>query len=228
MSESSDTWQVLSYLNKCKEQILGFDYRVQSSPDGRPIAIMWMTPTMRTNLLRYYHILFLDCQKRQTNKIAWPYIGPSVLNSENKVAVCCEAMVTAEDIDTYTWVLKSMVEIEHRWSLKCIDIIYADCFITDSLLTNLGIKQTCCLHGDYYHLFREVWPKLENFGRLFVLVKNHLAKMLKSVTIDEWNISFAMASKLLSNRPDKLQLLNDIYSKPEYYAGYYIRKIQHH
>ena len=87
MSESSDTWQVLSYLNKCKVQILGFDYRVQYSPDGRLIAIMWMTPTVRTNLLRYSHILFLDCQKRQMNKIAWPYIGPSVLNSENKVAV---------------------------------------------------------------------------------------------------------------------------------------------
>ena len=38
-------------------------------------------------------------------------------------------------------------------------------------------------------------------------------------------ISFAEATTLLSNRPDKLQLLNDIYSKPEYYAGYYTRKI---
>ena len=76
------------------------------------------------------------------NKIAWPYMGPSVLNSENHVAVCCEAIVTAEDIDTYTWVIQSMLEIEPRWSLTCIDIIYANCFITDTLLTNLGIKDT--------------------------------------------------------------------------------------
>ena len=142
MSESSNTWQVLNYLQKCKVQITGFDFRIQHSTDGRPIAIMWMTPTMRTNLLRYSHILFLDCQKRQMNKIAWPYMGPSVLNSENRVAVCCEAIVTAEDIDTYTWVIKSMLDIEPRWSLACIDIIFADCFITDKLLTNLGIKDT--------------------------------------------------------------------------------------
>ena len=70
MSENSNTWQVLTYLQKCKEDILGFDFRIQYSPDGRPTAIMWMTPGMRTNLLRYSHILFLDCQKRQMNKIA--------------------------------------------------------------------------------------------------------------------------------------------------------------
>ena len=50
--------------------------------------------------------------------------------------------------------------------------------------------------------------------------------MLKSVTIDEWNISFTEASKSLSDCPDNLQLLNDIYSKPEYYAGYHTRKIK--
>ena len=119
------------------------------------------------------------------NKIAWPYMGPSVLNSENHVAVCCEAIVTAEDIDTYTWVIQSMLDIEPRWSLACIDIIFADCFITDKLLINLGIKDTCCLHGDYYHLFREVWPKPENFGRLFTLIENPLCKMLKSLTVHE-------------------------------------------
>ena len=80
MSESSSTWQVINYLQQCTVEIKGFDYRIQKSTDGRPIAIMWMTPTMRTNLLRYSHILFLDCQKRQMNKIAWPYMGPSVLN----------------------------------------------------------------------------------------------------------------------------------------------------
>ena len=93
------------------------------------------------------------------------------------------------------------------------------------MLINLGIKDTCCLHGDYYHLFREVWPKPENFGRLFTLIENPLCKMLKSTTVHEWKHSFDEASELLSQHPDKLQLLKDIYSKPDYYAGYYIRQI---
>ena len=82
--------------------------------------------------------------------------GPISFNSENYVVVCCEAIVTAEDIDTYTWVIQSMLNVEPRWSLPCIYIFYADYFITNTLLTNLGIKDTCCLHGDYYHLFCEV------------------------------------------------------------------------
>ena len=64
MSKNPNTWQVLSYLQKYKGRIVGFDYIVQHSPDGRPIVIMWMTPIMRTNLLRYSHILFLHCQER--------------------------------------------------------------------------------------------------------------------------------------------------------------------
>ena len=49
---------------------------------------------------------------------------------------------------------------------------------------------------------------------------------MKSVTINEWNNSFAEASDLISHHPDKLQLLKDIYSKPEYYAGYRTRQIK--
>ena len=64
------------------------------------------------------------------NKIAWPHIGPSISNSDNFVTVCYEAIVTAEDTDTYAWVIQCMLEIEPIWSLKCIYIIYVDCFIT--------------------------------------------------------------------------------------------------
>ena len=66
----------------------------------------------------------------------------------------CEAIVTSEDIDTYTWVFKSMVYIESRWSPSKMEILYADKLVTKKLLHNLDISDTCILHGDY-HLYKE-------------------------------------------------------------------------
>ena len=75
--------------------------------------------------------MFLDAQKRQMNKMCWPYIGPVVMNNEYQVRQCSEAIVTSEDIDTYVWIIKAMASIESRWSPSNIRIIFADGLITD-------------------------------------------------------------------------------------------------
>ena len=62
--------------------------------------------------------MFIDAQKRKYNKLNWPYIGPVIKNSDNRIGVTCEAIVTTEDIDTYTWIFKSMISIEPRWSVS--------------------------------------------------------------------------------------------------------------
>ena len=89
-----------------------------------------MTARMRYNLIRYGNIMFIDGQKRKYNKLNWPYIGPCIRNSDNRVGVTCEAIVTSEDIDTYTWVFKSMASIEPRWSPSKLEIIFADKLVT--------------------------------------------------------------------------------------------------
>ena len=71
---------------------------------------------MRYNLIRCGNIIFIDGHKTNYNKLNWPYIGPCINNSDNRVGVTCEAIVTSEDNDTYTWVFKSMAYIESRWS----------------------------------------------------------------------------------------------------------------
>ena len=69
----------------------------------------------------------------------WPYIGPIIKNSNNGISVVSEAIVTSEDIDTYTWIFEAMVSIEPRWSPSKLQIIYADGLITTRLLKNLNI-----------------------------------------------------------------------------------------
>ena len=73
-----------------------------------------MTNSMRQSLLRYVHVLFLGAQKRQMNKMGWPYIGPVVMNNEFHVHTCCEAIVISEDIDTHLWIIQSMSNIERK------------------------------------------------------------------------------------------------------------------
>ena len=226
MQNDSNVWSALQFLSSCKKTIYGFDYRVLRSTTGNPTALLYMTSRMRYNLLRYGNIIFIDGQKRKYNKLNWPYIGPVIKNSDNRIGVTCEAIVTSEDLDTYTWIFKSMTLIEPRWSLSKIQIIYGDGLITKTLLQNLGISNTCILHGDYFHLYKENWPQPQNFGIVvFKLIKAQLSTMLLSKTKSEWDKAFEEASVLLQAHPLKLELLEKIHSDPQYYAGYVTREI---
>ena len=40
---------------------------------------------MKANLIRFGDVMFLDAQKRQYNKLCWPYIGPVVKTNENQI-----------------------------------------------------------------------------------------------------------------------------------------------
>ena len=152
----SNVWSTLQYLKQCKDTISGFDYRILKGKRGNPTALLYMTSRMRYNLIRFGDIIFIDGQKRKYNKLNWPYIGPVIKNSDNHIGVTCEAIVTSEDNDTYTWVFKSMVSIEPRWSLSQLKILYADGLVCEKVLDNLNISNTCLLHGDFYLFLKKI------------------------------------------------------------------------
>ena len=119
-----------------------------------------------------------------------------------------------------------MASIEPRWSPSKLEILFADKLVTKKLLINLGILETCILHGDFYHLFKVNWPKPENFGIVvYKLIKSQLSKMLTCYTKAEWDRAFKEASDLILAHPLKLEILQDIHSQPEYYAGYVTRNV---
>jgi hypothetical protein len=144
-SESNDMWMAVSFLRKMKASTPGFDYRVKYDEKGIPEGIMYMTPRMRQDLIRYSDLLFLDAQARQFNSSGFPYISPCVTDNENKVAQVAEAIIIEEETDVYVWVTKMMAEIESRFHLNSICLIYGDGKIVQSLLTQLGIESTCTL-----------------------------------------------------------------------------------
>ena len=52
---------------------------------------------VRTHARRYGSVLCLDAQKRKYKSSGWPYIAPCVKDSEMKVAVAAESIVTEEN-----------------------------------------------------------------------------------------------------------------------------------
>ena len=88
-----------------KREHVGFDNRIHYNSKGLPDVIVWMTLQMKKNRLQYGDIIFLYCQMRQYNKIGWPYIGPAVKSSNNKICVTSESVVLTEDIATYKWII---------------------------------------------------------------------------------------------------------------------------
>ena len=165
MSEDSSTWEALAFAKRCKKEMPGFDFKVRLDKDNHPDAIVYRIPMMRSNLLRYGYILFLDAQKRQHNEYNWPYIAPCIKDHENSIGLICESIVISEDLDTYAWILRQAAAMEPRWSLTDIRLIFADQLITNNLLVKLGIEKACTLRGDVYHLMNEVWPKTKTFGQ---------------------------------------------------------------
>ena len=106
-------------------------------------------------------------------------------------------------------------------------IIFADNFITDELISSLGIEDTCPLRCDKYHLLHEVWPSSSSFGEMYLAsIKVYLVAMLDSRTKDQWDNAYNRALKVLQNNPRKAKKLQDIYNRPSYYSGYYLRSIK--
>ena len=63
MQDDSGTWKAIGYLNELKIKMPGTDFRVRYDECHLPDAIVWMTPFMKNNLVRYGDVLYLDAQK---------------------------------------------------------------------------------------------------------------------------------------------------------------------
>ena len=100
--------------------------------------------------------------------------------------VIAESVVLSKDLDCCAWITNSICEIEPKWNIKSIKIIFVDYLITNSLLKRLEISDSCVLRGDYWYLMHENFPKEHNFGyKVFSFICNHLRKNLTCESEDE-------------------------------------------
>ena len=91
---------------------------------------------------------FLDFQMRPFNKIGLPYSGTTWYTNEYKVGLVCKSLCIKENNEMYFWLLLSQAEIEPRWSVSSIRLIFVNGFLSDQLLVDLEISDTCILRDD--------------------------------------------------------------------------------
>jgi hypothetical protein len=103
-------------LEENKKLYPGFDLGVKYSSDGIPEGLIWMTPNMRENVLRYGDILCLDMQARQYNSSGFPYCSPIGVSGKKQNAQTSDAFLVEESTETYFWIRQSQHEMETRWS----------------------------------------------------------------------------------------------------------------
>jgi hypothetical protein len=176
-----------------------------------------MLPKMQSDLLHFCNCLFLDSQKRQYNIAGWSYIGPVIKDSEMKVCCIVESIVVEESHRIDVWITQMLVEMEPWYSLDQIQIIFGDQALTNQILVDLGIEETCTLRGDYYHLINGVWP--DTFGvHLYQRIHGHLDRMLLG-SKDEWEMSYSSTKTHLLNDAEKFSAFEEIYQDPSHYAG---------
>ncbi|KAI2495286.1 hypothetical protein MHU86_19224 [Fragilaria crotonensis] len=140
--------------------------------------------------------------KRQQNALHWPYIAMVVLDGDKKIFVACESISCAERIETYAWICDFVFTHAPRRPRKDVNMIFSDCFVTDSLLQSLGIQTTCHIGWDAYHLLREDWPSY--FGNaLWPLVVDSMKKMLFGNSEAEYQEGYTSAIASMRNHESK-------------------------
>jgi hypothetical protein len=159
MQDDSSTWDALRFLDQMKASNPGLDYRVKYDHHGRPKAVCWTLPEMHSDLIRFGNCLFFDSQKRQYTVVGWPYIGPVIKDLEMQEVHCVAYCICLEESHhMYVWIVPMLTDMEPRYNLNFLDLIFGDQGLTQKMLVELDIATTCILHCDYYHQIHEVWP----------------------------------------------------------------------
>ncbi|KAG7345268.1 hypothetical protein IV203_032799 [Nitzschia inconspicua] len=168
------------------------------------------------------------------NTKGWPINTIAMLDGEKKVCLPCEGFTIHETIDGYVWLMESVVAMAPGRKLCDIKFIIGDgIFAAETILTKLGIEDTCHVILDHHHLLiLEIgsWPKA--FGlNLFLHLKEDLTLMVKSTTFTAYQQALESARAKLCNHPDQKHakyLERHIHSMRHLFANHIIQKFASH
>lgn len=90
------------------------------------------------------------------------------------------------------------------------------------MLINLGISESCRLHGDFWHLINVVF--LNTFHGYYTQLKPILQAMLQCKTEVEWNNCYMHCKVILSDNAELMSELTSIHLNPSYYSRWSNRK----
>ncbi|KAI2507013.1 hypothetical protein MHU86_7398 [Fragilaria crotonensis] len=129
----------------------------------------------------------LDGMKRQLNRVCYPYISVTAVDGYGQMVVCAEAIVISERIEAYAWLLRCCSAFSCKRKLGDICAVFGDGLVTcDTLLTSLGIQDSCTLLDDTHHLLSpECGTWYKHFG---VSRWNHYGGLLRALVFESYSL----------------------------------------
>ena len=113
---------------------------------------------MRVHAKLLLDVVMLDMMKSQQNSDNWCYCGTCGITVENKLAFFVEAIVISEEHQSYVFIMNALYEISGV-DRSVTKLIFGDGIMSNNILEELGISESCNLIMDVFHLLELVWPK---------------------------------------------------------------------
>ena len=222
LNDDSCSTKLFGMLEKLGKKDSGFTYNIAFDSNNKATGVVWMTSTMRSNLYRFGSFICVDAMKRNTNVYEWPYIGPTVLNDLNHIAVVCEAFCIAERLEAYQFVLKSMLQMAPNFDPNSIKVIFADEFLTQETITDAGLTNTRLVY-DHYHLLDNVNKSIgpiynEKYSRIF-------KDILNADTEYKFNVLVQQGREFCKDNSKAMKEINDIVDIKDQCIAYAIDSI---
>ncbi|KAG7373178.1 hypothetical protein IV203_033902 [Nitzschia inconspicua] len=204
LEDQNEVQKIFHYLNQLAARDPTFAYRVGTAADGTVTGFVWQTGVMRRDFELYGDVLFVDCMGKSINNKGWPINTIAMLDGEKRVCLPCEGLTISETIDGYVWLIESVAAMAPGRKLCDVKFIIGDgIFASETVLSKLGINDTCHLILDHHHLLSEdigAWPKA--FGlSLFSLLKDDLRVMVKSADESQYNEAYHRIKAKLYQQP---------------------------
>ena len=136
--------------------------------------------------------------KRGLNTLLWPYIAVTMMNELQQICVACEAIMMAEHIEAYRFIIQFLSKNAPKRTLDDILVVSGDGFFTtDNIKSYLGLNHAHFVQ-DHYHLFDSTLEK--RFGKsIFGTIKQNLLDMANASNETAFNSAYNNAMHVLQH-----------------------------
>ncbi|KAI2503990.1 hypothetical protein MHU86_10487 [Fragilaria crotonensis] len=187
LSDPGSKCLVVQFLCRLHQEDPSFLFDIQRDDNDTMVGICWQTGTMRFDWDTCASSIALDGMKRQLNSVCYPYISVTAVDGYGQMVVCAEAIVISERIEAYAWLLRCCSTFSCNRKLDGIFAVFGDGLVTsDTLLTSLGIQDSCALLDDVHHLLS---PECGTWYKQFGVSRwNHYGGLLRALVFESYSL----------------------------------------
>ena len=223
-NKTNDVTKIQQMLRTMKATETGFDYRIAYDPQTSEVTgVIWMTASMRANLINYGHFVSFDVMHHEFNEFHWPYCGVALIREDGSMCLACEALSCSESYGAYKFVSSSMYSMCPGASPTDVLVVSADGRLNSDFVANeLGMVNANFIE-DRWHLINKKIPKI--FGTVVhSRISEYMNGMVRAKSEEDFVSNAEYARRELSPNVSLLDKLDDLILHKHTYTDYIISK----